>query len=593
MKKFQFNKVLIIVSAVAFMLGLTGPIIAFAASTTTVDLGTVDDFAVLGGSTVTNTGYSVVTGNLGLNPGTSVTGFPPGTVSGTIYTAGAAAGAQTALVAAYDDAAGRASTSTISALGGGQTLTPGVYKSGTSIDLTGTLTLDGGDDQDAVFIFQAGSTLTTASGSSVILTHGARACNVFWQVGSSATLGTNSIFQGNILALASITLNTGAWVAGRVLARNGAVTLDTNTVTEAKCGVEDIPLPSTPTCILAAVPATVQAGSPSVLSWTSTGASAFSIDGAVEPIGSGSITVTPIVTTTYTGTATGAGGSAQCSTDVAVTAASVAGGGSYNPPVPPLIDVVKVPSPLALPNGSGSVVYTYTVRNIGTVPMANITMSDDSCKPITFVSGDTNADAKLDVNETWVYSCSMTLLATRTNTVIATGWANGLSATDIASATVVVGAPVVPPLIHVTKVPNPLTLPAGGGMVTYTEKITNPGLVALSNVRLTDDKCAPMKYISGDINGDSKLDTTEVWTYTCQANLTGTTMNTAIAEGSANGLTIKDFAIATVVAADTVIPTLPNTGFSPERKNVPWNIFIPSGILAISILFYAVRKKTV
>ena len=157
----------------------------------------------------------------------------------------------------------------------------------------------------------------------------------------------------------------------------------------------------------------------------------------------------------------------------------------------------------------------------------------------------------------------------------------------------VVGAAAVPPLIHVTKVPSPLTLPFGGGLVTYTEKITNPGSVALGDIRLADDKCATMKYISGDVNGDSKLDTAEIWTYTCRTNLVKTTMNTAIAQGSANGLTIKDFAIVTVVVANAAIPTLPNTGSFSEENYIPWDIFIPIGILAISILFYIARKKTV
>ena len=155
--------------------------------------------------------------------------------------------------------------------------------------------------------------------------------------------------------------------------------------------------------------------------------------------------------------------------------------------------------------------------------MIDITMVDDTCSPIVRVSGDTNSDSKLDVHETWVYRCTMTLSATHTNIVTATGWANGVSAVDTASAIVVVGAPIVPPLIHVVKIANPLTLLAGGGVVTYTEKITNPGTVALSNVRLTDDKCAAVKYISGDANSDSKLDTAETWTYTCRTNLTKTT----------------------------------------------------------------------
>jgi hypothetical protein len=213
--------------------------LAFASSAraaTPVPLGTADNFAVLAGSTVTNTGPTVVTGDLGLSPGTSVTGFPPGTVNGTQHiTDAVAAQAQTDLTTAYNNAAAQAPTGAVSADLGGQTLTPGVYTSATSLGLTGALTLDAQGNANAVFIFQAGSTLTTASASSVNLVNGAQACNVFWQVGSSATLGTASTFRGTILALTSITATTGATVDGRVLARNAAVTLDTNTITRSQC----------------------------------------------------------------------------------------------------------------------------------------------------------------------------------------------------------------------------------------------------------------------------------------------------------------------------------------------------------------------
>jgi uncharacterized repeat protein (TIGR01451 family) len=264
-------------------------------------------------------------------------------------------------------------------------------------------------------------------------------------------------------------------------------------------------------------------------------------------------------------------------------------------PIPPLISVVKVPSPLNLPAGPGLVIYTYTLHNIGTVPVTNVTMVDDSCSPVNLVSGDTNSNAVLEVSETWMYTCSTTLLATHTNIATATGWANGLTATDTASATVVVGIPLIPPLIHVTKIPNPLTLLAGGGIVTYTETVTNPGTVALSDVTLTDDKCSPVNYISGDTNSDSRLDPTETWIYTCQSNLTSTTTNTATASGEANSLTATDLATAIVIvaaatpatvtpipttpAADPVslpvsaaTPKFPNTGFAPDNANGSfWN----------------------
>jgi hypothetical protein len=199
-----------------------------------VNLGTAGNFAVLGGSTVTNTGPSVVNGDLGVSPGTAVTGFPPGVVSGTVHAGDAtAAQAQADLTTAYNDAAGRTPATTVSGDIGGQTLTPGVYNSASSLGITGTLTLDGQGDPNAVFIIQTGSTLITAAASAVNLINRAQAANVFWQVGSSATLGTNSTFSGNILALTSITVTTGVKIFGRALARNGAVTLDTNVIRAA------------------------------------------------------------------------------------------------------------------------------------------------------------------------------------------------------------------------------------------------------------------------------------------------------------------------------------------------------------------------
>jgi uncharacterized protein (TIGR03437 family) len=206
-----------------------------------VDLGTASNYGVLAGSTVTNTGATVVSGglDLGLSPGTAVTGFPPGTVSvpGTEQiTTAAAAQAQTDLTTAYNDAAGRTATTLPNKELGGQTLVAGAYKSGSSFQITGTLTLDAQNDPSAVFIFQAASTLTTASGSQVKLVNGASPCHVFWQVGSSATIGTNSNFQGTIVASESITVTTGATVNGRLLAQTGAVTLDTNTI-DLDCAV--------------------------------------------------------------------------------------------------------------------------------------------------------------------------------------------------------------------------------------------------------------------------------------------------------------------------------------------------------------------
>jgi hypothetical protein len=233
---------------------------AFAA-TAPVGLGTAASFGVLAGSTVTNTGPSTIGGNLGVYPGTAVTGFPPGAVTGTVYTATGpgtvAEGAQADLTVAYNDAAGRSPTASIpSSIGAAGIdkahLVPGVYKASSSLEVSGALTLNARGNPNAVWIFQASSTLITdPAGSSVVLTNGAQACNVFWQVGSSATLNTGTAFQGTILALTSITVNSGDTITGRALARNGAVTLDDDTINVPSCttgtGPTGTPTTSSPT----------------------------------------------------------------------------------------------------------------------------------------------------------------------------------------------------------------------------------------------------------------------------------------------------------------------------------------------------------
>jgi ice-binding like protein len=196
-------------------------------------LGAAASFAVLAGSTVTNTGATSVTGNLGVSPGSAVTGFPPGILKGARQVANpASARAMADLTRAYNDVAGR-TLAPVSVAGniGGRTLAPGLYKSTSSLEISsGDLTLDAKGNGNAVFLFQVASTLTTTSGRAVILSGGAKASNIFWQVGSSATLGTTSAFKGTIMADQSISLNTGARLNGRALARIGAVTLAGNTI---------------------------------------------------------------------------------------------------------------------------------------------------------------------------------------------------------------------------------------------------------------------------------------------------------------------------------------------------------------------------
>jgi Ice-binding-like/Putative Ig domain len=197
-----------------------------------VPLASAGNFTILAGASVTSTGPTVIMGNLGVSPQTAISGFPPASViAGAIHDNDAvAAQAEMDLTAAYINASTRPTPIVIAGNLGGLTLTPGLYQSASTIGITGILTLNGQGNANSVFIFQIGSGLTTLSGSQIVLQGGAQAANIFWQVGSSATLGTTSIFEGTIMAQASITLATGASLNGRALARIGSVTLDSNTV---------------------------------------------------------------------------------------------------------------------------------------------------------------------------------------------------------------------------------------------------------------------------------------------------------------------------------------------------------------------------
>jgi uncharacterized repeat protein (TIGR01451 family) len=596
-----------------------------ASAATMIDLGAAADFAVLAGTPeIRNIGDSVITGDMGLSPatGAGIIGFPPGVVNGTIYAVDAAgpAGsvedpahltdAKNALTAAYIDAEGQAAATIGSELGG-TVIFPGAYETADGeLHITGTVTLDAQGDPNAVFILQAASTLTTAASSQVVLANDASACNVFWQIGSSATLGTDSVFRGNVLSLTSITLTTNAEVEGRILARNGAVTLDTNQITVPTCLAVAPGSPTAPPLInvrKVPSPLALPAG-PGQVTYTYTltnpGTITMNTITLVDDQCSNttyvsgdvngnsfmetnetwiySCTTTLNETTVNYATARGLGnGMAAVDTAIAQVVVGV-------PVVPPLINVVKTPSTFNVDFGGAVVTYNYVVTNPGTVALENVTVTDDKCTGVTYVAGDVNSNVMMETSETWNYTCSTGVSLTTTNTAVATGEANGLTAVDTSLATVVVaGSSLPPPLILLTKRPAPVLLPASGGLVTYTLTVTNPGTVALNDVSVSDNRCGAVTFVSGDVNGNSLLETNETWTYTCQQNLTASTTNTATASGFGNGLIVSSIAVASVPVSPALIPPapiLPVTGYGPGNGSFVWmvasiGIFLATGSL--------------
>lgn len=555
------------------------------------------------GSTYTNpTGPTTITGDVGFTtpPAVVPLGVHASYGSGAPYaTAGADQGtAWSNLNAQY--------LASCTSLGGGAvnlsgTYTPGCYSSGGAMNIvTGVMvTLNGA----GTYIFRPNGALTTEANTAIALTGGASACDVFWIPTAATTFSANTTFKGTVIDDAGITIgDTVNWI-GRALAFATTVTTpNTNAVITIPptCSTSPSSGGGLKTGLITVVKTVINdnGGTKIVADFPLfvNGKSVVSGVTGTFPAPANVYTVTETSDANYTQTFSGACDSNGRLTlspgDLKICVITNDDIGASVAAVPPLIDVVKTASPLSLPNGAGPVTYTYTLRNIGTVPVTNITMVGDTCSPIVLASGDTNGNAKLEVNETWVYHCTKTISATHTNIVTATGWANGISAVDIASATVVVGAPVVPPLIHVVKKPSVFTLPSVGGAVTYTYTVTNPGTAPLSNVTITDDKCTglPGRVVGhpGDLNKNNLLESNESWSFTCQSNLAKTTTNTATASGDANGLTARDYAMATVLVT---APGLPNTGFAPEWMNTPWSIGILAAVLAILAIFYFARRK--
>jgi len=298
-----------------------GPAQAATVLTGPIDLGTSGTYGTLAGSALTNTGPTTVGGDIGVNPGSSITGFsaaPNGTNTGAVNDDNQAAlQAQTDLTTAYNNAAGLTPTSSGLAELSGMSLTPGVYSGGAlSLSDNGALTL-AGTSADSVWVFQAASSLTIGSATHIIITGGASACNVFWQVGSSATIGTSAQFQGTILAADSVTAATGATVTGRLLASSAAVTLESNVITvPTDCSAGSTPVQSDSPAISSSAPLAATVGKPYTFEITASGAPAptYSVTSGTLPEGlsldgtTGMISGTPLNrgTTTFSITATNA-----------------------------------------------------------------------------------------------------------------------------------------------------------------------------------------------------------------------------------------------------------------------------------------------
>ena len=253
-----FNFRFLTVTSVAIIIFTSIFFVSAASAAPPIGLGTANSFAVLAGSGITNSGSTTINGNIGTFPTPAITGYGSITHTGTNHADdNVTQGAKNDIVTAYNQAAGAASPTAVATELGGSTLTPGVYNNGT-LGITGTLTLDTQGDPNAVFIFQASTTLITAANSNVVFLNGASSCNVYWQVGSSATLGTNSFLEGTVLSAFSISANTGARIHGRLLALDGAVTLLSNTINIEGCGTPTI-IPTNGTT----VPSSNNGGQPS------------------------------------------------------------------------------------------------------------------------------------------------------------------------------------------------------------------------------------------------------------------------------------------------------------------------------------------
>ncbi|MCK9361385.1 peptidoglycan-binding protein [Patescibacteria group bacterium] len=247
--------------------------------------------------------------------------------------------------------------------------------------------------------------------------------------------------------------------------------------------------------------------------------------------------------------------------------------------VPPLVNIKKIVTPPSLPTGPGPITFNYTLTNPGRIAMSDVTLTDDQCDNIRFVSGDENNNELIETNEIWTYVCDGTISQSSLSFARAHATGNGMEAFDTVITEVVVGKPIIPPHIHLTRTPEPPSLPFGGGRVTYINYVSNPGTEPLKNVAVVSDECTAVKYTGGDLNQNSILEPNETWTYICSATISKTTLSTAVATGVANGHVALDPTIALVLVADTPLPeAIEPYGTADALANSP-NITADKGLL--------------
>ncbi|MGC9603529.1 MAG: ice-binding family protein [Minisyncoccia bacterium] len=546
MQKFNKNSIVVISAlAVSLVVGFAGSSTAFAASPPAVNLGTAANFAILAKTAITTTGVTLITGDIGVSPAaaSTITGFSlvldgSGTfstsalVTGKVYAANYTAPTPTYVGTAVSNMLAAYTDATSRAT---TVLNAGaVGCAATCRDLAGTNLVAG------VYTFDgAGNVVITND-----FTLSGSASDVWiFQIPGTLDISVNK----------KIILSGGAQASNIFWAVAGTTTLEPGSTFEGN--------------ILGGPGASTIAGqNGAILHGRALGQTDVTLIANTIPV----IFVPP------------------------VTPASSGGAG---PRYVPLIGITNVPTPLALPGGSGSVTYNYTVWDIGHQSLNGVAVTDNKCSPAVYLSGDANGNGILDPSENWQYSCTTTVSTTTTNAAIATGYSYDTyneKAIATAFATVVVGSPLPAPLISVVKVPSQLTpLAYGGGNVTYTYTVKNPGVVAMNNMTVADDKCASVYRTSGDSNNNNLLDPGETWTYTCSVNVPISTKNVATAKGQANGFTAFGYAFATVLVS---APSLPNTGFPPKETSGQWNIVILSGILAValtSIIVALKRKRTI